>query len=394
MRIPDYFEFHNSVKLLSGFKAISHIPFELKNLNSERPLILTDQTIKKLGLADKVLNAFDGSGIVPVAIFDDIPADAPLNKINEVAKFYRDNNCDSLIAVGGGSVIDSAKGVNILVSSDSDNLMDFVGLDKVSGKLRPFIAVPTTSGTGSEATLVAVITDTERHIKMEFISYNMLPDVAVLDPEMTESLPPHITAATGMDALVHAIEAYSGRQKNPISDVHASAAIKIIAENLIPVVKNGRDKKARLAMANASFMAGAAFSNSMVSLTHAIGHAVGAVSHVPHGVAMSILLPWCMKHNLKMAESSYAEVLTFLKKIEDVVALSEKERAQACINYIEDLLVELNKICKLPVKLGDAGVKKEDFDEIVARAINDGAVVPNPEFVDETIIKEILEKAF
>ena len=155
--------------------------------------------------------------------------------------------------------------------------MEYVGLEKVKGRLNPFIAVPTTSGTGSEATLVAVITDTERQLKMELVSYNMLPNVAVLDPEMTESLPAKITAATGIDALVHAIEAYSGRQKNPVSDVHAMAAIKLIAANIELAVKDGSDKNARLAMANASFLAGAAFSNSMVSITHAIGHAVGGV---------------------------------------------------------------------------------------------------------------------
>ena len=171
------------------------------------------------------------------------------------------------------------------------------------------MAVPTTAGTGSEATLVAVVANPALQVKMEFLSYHLLPDVAVLDPRMTETLPPRITASTGFDALVHAIEAATCLQRNPVSDSFAERAIRQITQSLPRAVKNGRDRRARMAMANGSLLAGAAFSNSMVGLVHAIGHALGGVCHVAHGDAMTILLPAVMQYNLDKCRERYGELL-------------------------------------------------------------------------------------
>ncbi|HBI55649.1 MAG TPA: alcohol dehydrogenase, partial [Firmicutes bacterium] len=297
--IPDYYEFQNSVKILSGKNALENIPFELYNLQASRPIVLTNEMLEKIGLVQTVIKSFAEQEISVGAIYTDIPADSSIEVVNDAARVFREQECDSIIAIGGGSVIDTAKGLSIVITQGSDDIMEYMGSEIITRKNPlPFIVVPTTAGTGSETTLVAVIANHKRKVKMEFLSYNLLPDVAVLDPRMTTTLPPRLTASTGIDALSHAVEGYTCLQKNPLSDAYAFAAINLIREYLDLAVEKGTDAKARLAMANASMLAGVAFSNSMVGLVHAIGHACGGVSQVPHGDAMGILLPWCMEYNM------------------------------------------------------------------------------------------------
>jgi len=392
--LPSYYEFLNSVKILSGRNALENIPFELKNLDAGRPIILTDNLLSKIGLVDHVVNAFKGSDIVIGTIFEDIPPDSSVAIVNNIAKIYRQFQCDSIIAIGGGSVIDTAKGLNILISEETDDLMNLMGSEILTKNQQPFIAVPTTSGTGSEATLVAVIANPDKNVKMEFISYKLLPDVAVIDPRMTISLPPKITASTGMDALVHAIEAYTSIQKNPMSDAYAYAAINLIREYLPQVIENGKDEEARLAMANASLMAGASFSNSMVGVIHGIGHALGGIAHVPHGDAMTILLTHGMQFNFEKVGHLYGELLLPLAG-PDVYANTPKEdRANKTIETIKELQNSLSAKAGLPTRLSDVGVKKEDFNRIAEKAMNDGALLFNTREVNYEDILHILEQAY
>lgn len=392
--IPSYFEFHNSVKILSGAGALEHIPFELKNLGGQRPIVLTNEMLVKLGLVEPVLAALRESEIGIGALFQDIPNDSSVQVVNRIARIYRDSGCDSIVAVGGGSVIDTAKGLNIVISENADDLMERMGVEILARRMQPFIVVPTTAGTGSEATLVAVIANQERNIKMEFVSYKLLPDVAVLDPRMTLSLPARLTAATGMDALSHAVEAYSCLQKNPLSDAYAFAAISLIREYLPRAVANGRDVEARMAMANASLMAGIAFSNSMVGIVHAIGHACGGVAHVPHGDAMAILLPHGMEYNLEKAGAHYAELLLPLAGADAYARTSAAERAKRAIAAVRELTERLKRACGLPTRLSEVGVKKDDFRLIARTAINDGAAIVNPVEVGYDDVMAILEKAY
>lgn len=229
---------------------------------------------------------------------------------------------------------------------------------------------------------------------MEFISYFLVPDVAVLDPRMTLTLPKKTTASTGMDALCHAIESYTCLQRNPMSDAYATAAIEIIRENLVNAVKNGNDKKVRIAMANASLMAGVSFSNSMVGLIHAIGHSVGAVSKVPHGDAMSILMPVCMKFNKDKLESEYAKLLLYVAGEEVYINTPKEKRADTTIKYIEKMLKELNDLSGLPTKLSETNVKREDFEAIAEKSLNDGAMIVNPKQVSYNDVINILNEAF
>lgn len=392
--IPQYFEFYNPVKILSGKLALENIAFELKQLNASRPMLLTNTMLTSVGLTGIVQEALRGSEITLGAVFEEIPPDSSIHVVNEAGRIFRANGCDSFIALGGGSVIDTAKGLHILITQDTDDIMKYMGADILrAGKRLPFVAIPTTAGTGSEATLVAVIAHPERHVKMEFTSYHLLPDLAVLDPRMTVSLPPRMTASTGMDALVHALEGYTCNQKNPLSDAYAWSAIELIRDHLARAVANGKDVEARMVMANASLMAGVAFSNSMVGLVHAIGHACGGVKKVAHGDAMTILLPHVMAYNLDMLADMYGRLLLPLAGPEVYAATPAAERGTKAIAVIREMTRQLNQACGLPMRLRDVGVTEADLPAIARTALNDGALLLNPKEAGLDEVTMILRKA-
>lgn len=391
---PKYYEFLNSVKILSGDKALENIPYEMKLFKVKKPIILSDNILKKIGTIDKVITAINNE-LDTSTIFTDIPADSSVNVVNDIRRIYVENNCDGIIAIGGGSVIDTAKGVRMLISQQEEDIMNLMGSEILNKGIKvPFVVVPTTSGTGSEATLVAVISNPDKGIKMEFVSYELLPDIAVLDYRMVETMPAKITASTGMDALCHAIEAYTCLQKNPVSDAFAISAIRLVGKHLRDAVKKPSDKKARLAMANASLLAGIAFSNSMVGLVHAIGHAAGGVSQIPHGDAMAILLPHVMEYNMGKLKDLYADVLLHLCGAEIYAQADKAERGLACVDRIRLMLEQLNELSGLPVRLKETRVQKRDLEAIAEKAINDGAIVVNPVGVTKEDVLNILEKAF
>lgn len=395
--LPKYFEFFNSVKIISGYKALENISSELDLLGAKRPIIITDKGVSNAGLIDHVVNSFGGTQVTIGALYDETPVDSSNVAVNEIAGIYRQQACDSIIAVGGGSVIDTAKGVNIVISEETDDLMKFTGNNRLTKPMRPFIVVPTTAGTGSEVTMAAVIANPAQNVKMQFTSPLILPKVAVLDPVMTMSMPPKITAATAMDALTHAVEAYIGPQKNPVSDAFAFSAIELIKENIISATKNGGDKDVRLAMANASLLAGVSFSNSMVGIVHALAHATGGVCHVPHGVANAILLPHGLEFYIKKSPETAARIgklLRFFMAPEDYAKVPVNERKIRTIAAIRDINDNLNKLCGLPWTLNQAGVTKDKLESIAKVAINDGAIAFCPVEVSYQDALDVLQLAF
>lgn len=395
MFVPSYFEFVNSAKLLCGDYAMENIPSEMRLLGSSRPIILSDATLEKIGSVRILTDALSKGGMKASAIYTDIPLDSSIEKVNEISRIYRENNADGIIALGGGSVIDTAKGLRMLISQGGKNILSYVGSEMLGrGQSVPFAAIPTTSGTGSEATSVAVIKDGERKVKLEFISSFLLPDIAVLDVRALESMPARITALTGLDALTHAIEAYSCLQKNPISQCYALTAIKLIMENLENAVRKPKDKDARIAMAIASYIAGASFSNSMVGIVHAIGHSVGGVCSVAHGEAMTILLPICMRYNKDYADSDYSDLLLYLSNADVYASTRKEDRAEKAIDVVVSFIERIKAIAPISTKLSERGVKRSDFDEIAKRALNDGALIVNPRNADKDDILKILEDAF
>ncbi len=402
MQIPGYYEFCNNVRTVSDHKALEKIPEMLVSVGCSKPMIITDKGVMGAGLIVPVEKAL-GSKIKAAGIYDDVPPDSDVKTVKDIAAKYRSLKCDSIIAVGGGSVLDTAKGVNILVSENSENLMDFVGFGALKRKLKPLIAIPTTSGTGSEMTLVAVIADHEKDVKMLFPSLFLLPDFAVLDSRMTKTLPDFFTAATGMDAMTHACEAYTCLAKNPLSDTTALSAIRLVSENIIKAVKKPGDMNARLALANASALAGMSFSNSMVGMIHAIGHSIGAICHVPHGVCMSILLPYGLEYNLHKTAHLTAELLFPLKGEDVYNSTDPRDRPAAAIEAIRELNRDLRKAtggkhatCLKEVLNRDGlnMVQIEAFPDIARLALNDGAMAYNPEDLDYNDMIMVLERAW
>lgn len=386
-----FYEFQNSTKIVSGKNSIANIPAELGFFNSKRPLLISDAVLNKIGTVEKISKSLKDGNIEIGYTYTEVPQDSDLEVINKLCKIYKENNCDSIVAVGGGSVIDTAKGVRMLISQNVQDINDLMGNEILKYGIHvPFIVIPTTAGTGSEVTLVAVIEDKIKNVKMEFISYFLLPDVAILDPKMTVSLPKKATASTGMDALCHAIEAYSCIQKNPMSDSYAISAISLIRDNLLKAVENGNDEEARLNMANASLMAGVSFSNSMVGLVHAIGHSLGAICHIPHGDAISILLPYVMEYNLDKCEENYAKLLFFFGTEEEYMNTPKEKRAEKLIEKVRNMINDLHEKTGLPNKLE---ISDEEIEKVAKTAINDGAIIVNPKKADYEDIVEILRKA-
>lgn len=390
-----YFEFQNAVKLLCGELSLERIAIELELMGAKRPLLLSDHVLSRIGTLAQVTDAMKSEGMSAAATFTDIPVDSSLAVVNNIAAYYREQDCDSIVAVGGGSVIDTAKGVRLVLSQNTDDILALSGLDNlVRGLHVPFVVVPTTAGTGSECTGVAVIRNDSNGVKMEFLSPYVEPDVAVIDPRMTAGLPPKATATTGMDALVHAIEACTCQQANPLSTAYGTSAIRMIAENVEQATRNGSDRQARFAMALASTMAGIAFSNSMVGAVHAIGHALGGVCHVPHAVAMTILLPHVMRYNLSHCAAGYEQLLPWLVGMDAAMATPADKRAAAAIEAVEALARRLKGICDIPLSLQEAGVERETFAKVAEVAVNDGALIVNPRAADEAQVMEILNAAY
>ncbi|MDX1588807.1 MAG: iron-containing alcohol dehydrogenase [Oleiphilaceae bacterium] len=390
-----YYEFFCPVKVLAGKAALEHLPFELSSHNCSRPLIITDQGVRTNGLLDPVIAACDESSVEIASIYDDVPPDSSTQVVAAIAKLYRKEKCDSIIAIGGGSPIDTAKAVNILVSEGGDDISKYSGAGVLKRPLKPFFVIPTTAGTGSEVTNVAVISDTKREVKLPFSSGFMLPNVAILDPRMTLTLPPHVTAATGMDAMTHSVEAFTCIAKNPISDAYASAAIKKISSNLLAVMDNPKDSDRRLELAQASTMAGIAFSNSMVGLVHALGHSLGAICHLPHGLCMSLFLPYVLEYNLESIREPLSELLLHLAGPEIYAITPRAQRAEESIATIRKMRDDLYHRCKLPRTLQETGkVEKDQLERIAKATLDDGSIMFNPKEARLKDVRAILQAAW
>ncbi|MDM5129949.1 iron-containing alcohol dehydrogenase [Aeromonas piscicola] len=390
-----YYDFFCPVKLMAGEQALEQLAGELAGLGARRPLLLTDKGVSGTGLATLLANVL-AEGELPVAdIWDEIPADSSTAVVERIAARYRELECDSLVALGGGSVIDTAKAVNILASMGGDRLLDYAGAGCLTKPLQPLAVVPTTAGTGSEVTLVAVIKDEASGRKVPFTSPFLLPQLAVLDPRLTQGLPLNITAATAMDAMTHAIEAFIGNAKNPVSDALALMAVEKIASALPQVLSNPQDKRLRLQLAEGSTLAGMAFSNSMVGLVHALGHSLGARCHLPHGLCMNLFLPTVLDYNRPGIDEELARLLLPLVGAERFAATPVAERAQASIQALYALRDTLWQAVKLPRTLREAGVTdKALLPEIRDLAINDGALLYNRKDADRTQLLGLLELAW
>lgn len=383
-----YFEFMNKTKICAGKQALTQLDYECQQYGMTHPLVLTDETLNQL----HYLNNIKKNLSLPFEVFTHIPVDSSVYVIEEIRDFYLQHQCVGIIAMGGGSVLDSAKGVYLLLSQDCDSFEDILGFECLNkGKDIPFFAIPTTSGTGSEATCVAVVSHPKKQVKLEIISQHVQSDVAFLDPIMTKKLPLSTTVSTAIDALTHAIEAYTCSQKNVISDAYASVSMKLIYQNILSVIQHPQDEQVRTELALASYLAGGAFSNSMVGLVHAIGHALGAVCHIPHGHAMSLLLISCMNFNLQRHPHLYDDLLLYFGEKKLYASTDEDQLSHKAIEVLVQLLQTLHQDAHLPISLQFVDGLKTHLDEIAEKALNDGALLVNCTYVTKKDIIDILE---
>lgn len=391
------FEFHCPTKIICGRNALDKLPAELESQGMSHPLVMTDAGLVKLGVSAKLTDVLDAAGTA-YDVYDRVPPDSSMDVVNEVARLYRQQGCDGFVALGGGSVIDTAKGAAASISCEGVDFSTLQGAEILVNDMPPFIAVPTTAGTGSEVTLVAVVADTHRHVKLSFTSYKLVPHAAILDPALTASLPPKLTATTGMDALTHAIEAYTSIQKNPVSDAFATKAIELIAANLPLACDQGDNVDARTNLALASLMAGAAFSNAMVGIVHAIGHSLGGLCHIPHGQAMMMLLPHCIRWNLDHGVHAgvYGELLGHLDPVRNaqLSQASAVERDEAVCETIFSLNEHFHKKHGVPLTLRDMGIEHSQLEPVAKQARYDGSALYNVTEVTIENAMEILEAVY
>ena len=369
--------------LLEGPGAIRKLPEFIKSKGLNKVLVVTDKGLMGIHLLDSLFEELDKAGVEYV-VYDGTQPNPSIENIEDARALYVENNCQGVIAFGGGSPMDCAKAAAARVTNPKISVRKMRGVLKLHHKLPPFFAVPTTAGTGSETTLAAVVTDTATHEKNAINDIRLKPRFAVLDPELTVGLPPHITSTTGMDALTHAVEAYIGKSNVKSTEEYAEKATKMIFENIEKAYTNGKDIEARDQMLKASFYAGQAFTRAYVGYVHAIAHNLGGQYGVPHGLANAIILPYVLEYYGETAHKRLAK----LAEIAGVKTTgSDKEKAEAFIEAIKTL----NKNMNIPD--GFDMVQEKDIPVIVERALKEGnPLYPVPKIMDKADCEAVIRR--
>lgn len=378
-------EFNMPTINLFGQGAIYEVGERLKILGCKKPLIVTDEGLHKLGLSEQIAGIIRKAGL-EVAIFPKAEPNPTDLNVEHGLEAYKADNCDSIISLGGGSAHDAAKGIG-LVASNGGRIHDYEGVDKSKNPLVPLVSINTTAGTASEMTKFTIITDTSRKVKMAIIDTHVTPLVSINDPELMVGMPPSLTAATGLDALTHAIEAYVSTNATPITDACAVRTMELIPKYLPRAVANGQDMEAREQMVYAQFLAGMAFNNASLGYVHAIAHQFGGFYNLPHGVCNAILLPHVCRFNLIARIERFAEIAKYLG--ENIEGLSTRDAAELAITAIEQLSHDLG----IPTGFAQLGAKEEDIETLATNAMKDVTAATNPRKPKLEEVMEIIRNA-
>ena len=358
-----------SVNIIGSGSLVSAMD-TMRDYGWRRALIVTDAVLNKMGMVADIQNALQERDIVSV-VFDGTHPNPTTANVAAGLKILKENNCDCVISLGGGSPHDCAKGI-ALVAANGGDIRDYEGVDRSAKPQLPMIAINTTAGTASEMTRFCIITDEVRHIKMAIVDKHVTPVLSVNDSSLMVGMPKSLTAATGMDALTHAIEAYVSTAATPITDACALKAMTMIAENLAYAVEDGSNAAAREAMAYAQFLAGMAFNNASLGYVHAMAHQLGGFYDLPHGVCNAILLPHVQTFNCKVAASRLRDCAQAMGV--DVSQMTTEQGARACIAEIRSLARQVN----IPAGLRDLNVKEADFPILATNALKDACGFTNP----------------
>ena len=361
MKLGNYFLGYRMPEYIEGPGSIARLPQFMKEKGARKALVVTDGNLMQLGLLDKMLASLKEAGF-EYALFHDIERNPTSDNVEAGFRVYREQGCECLVAFGGGAPMDCAKGVAAKSVHPNKTVAQLQGILKVHHRIPLFFAIPTTAGTGSETTVAAVITDSATHHKASINDPSLIPQYAILDPELTVGLPPFVTATTGMDALCHAVEAYTNHTYNTkLEDRLARDAVKLIHGNLLKAYRNGADLEARQNMQRASFFAGRAFTRGCVGYVHAVGHTLGGLYGTPHGLAMSIILPHVMRQFGPAVRQRLAELA-------DVCGLgggTTEEKAELFIRWIEEMKREMD------IPAGVDVIRDEDVEQIITWALKE-----------------------
>jgi len=389
MDITQSFEFKLPTRILFGVNLVDSLGEEVKALGMQRVLLVTDRGVVDAGLLERVTRVLDASAI-GCTVFDTVEANPTTTTVHKGAAIFREQTCDGLVALGGGSPMDATKGIGVQATHPGD-IMDYsrrVG-KPVQNITPPLVAIPTTAGTGSEVTWVSVLVDPKDKVKIVVPSPYLAADAALVDPSLTVSLPPAVTAFTGMDALTHAIEAYVSLKSQPVADSLAWRAIQLISANLRQAVGNGDNLAARSNMLLASTMAGMAFVNASVGLVHAAAHALGGFFNIAHGIANAVMLPLVMRLSLIGNPGKYADIAVAMGA--NVDGLSEMEAAREAVFAVQGLAADIG----IPQDLKPLGADPARIGDLADETMNQSGAYPfNSRKVGKPEIMQLFEQAF
>lgn len=370
-----------------GDNARENLPLEIKNRGFKKVLLVSDKALCDAGVTEKVEVTLKNANI-EYELFNDVKPNPTIKNVLDGVDACKKANADVIVAVGGGSSIDTAKGVSIVMTNpDRSDVRSLNGLSNTKNRGLPLIALPTTAGTAAEVTINYVITDEERQVKMVCVDANSIPVLAIVDSELMESMPKSLAAATGMDALTHAVEGYITLAHNEMSDMFHMKAIQMIFENL-PAAVNDKDKKAIENMGVAQYIAGMGFSNVGLGIVHSMAHQLGAVYDTPHGIANALLLPVVMEYNGEVCYERFREILIALGC--DVRNDSKEEVIRKFVDKIKALSNEVG----ITMTIKDYGVKEEDFDMLADKAMEDPCKPGNPREVTKEDFVDLYRKAY
>ncbi len=381
-------EFYTPKKILSGVDCVNRLGEEIKILGAKRPLVVTDKGVVGAGLLE-CASAVLKSSSIDCVVFDEVEANPTMPSIHKGGDVYTKEKCDAIIGLGGGSPMDAAKAIGVKATHEG-KIIHYTrrGGKPVQDILPPLVLIPTTSGTGSEVTRFSVLTNVDEHIKMVIATPNIISDVAIVDPAMTKSMPPGVTAPTGMDALTHAVESYISNKSTTLTEALALRAIELIGSNLRQAVANGENMEARSNMILASMAAGMAFGNSSVGTVHAVAHALGGFFNVPHGVANAMMLPYVMRYNLIACPSKFEDIAIALG--ENIEGLTEMEAAWKSVEAVEKLSHDIG----IPKNLKDVGADPARLEDLVNESAQQGAYPMSPRIPTLEVTRKMFEEAF
>lgn len=392
-----FYQFTAPTRVIAGEGLIDSAGFEFAKENAARLLVVTDAVIRETGLIDRVATGVEDGGLEVAATFDEIPQDSDTEVVARCAEAAKEAGADSFLAVGGGSVMDTAKAANVLFTHGGtvrewEGFLTLPRLNDGAGRpvpLAPLAAIPTTAGTGSEASFAAVVKDRAENIKVEIGDSVLFPDLAILDPAATATLPAPIAAATGMDALTHAIEGHVSSEWNPHADAFALQAIRLIRDNLERAVADTSDTEARGNMLIAASLAIAPSGSGAIGITHSMSHPCGGHYEVAHGVANAINLPWVIEYNAAGGE----DIADRYRTIAELIDADASGDAEAVGKALADHVRELSSRLGLPGRLSEVGVPEEGIPVLVEGAMGDGCTLVNPREPTEEDFAELYRRA-